>query len=81
MPCHSLFCGYIHFTSLFIDLELPTCRLASLEVANEKLGSVNKISEGNYFKMSVELRQSTRTLVNMKRELDSVFRRIRCLII
>ena len=52
-----------------------------MEVANEKLGSLNNISEGNYFKMSVELRQSTRTLVSMKRELDSVFRRIRLVIV
>ena len=57
-----------------------TYRLTSLEVANEKLSSLNKLSEGNYFRMSAELHQSTRTLVSMKRELDSVFRRIRFVI-
>lgn len=53
-------------------------RLGTLEVANEKLSNLNSLSEENYQRMSQEFRQNTRTLAEVKRELDSVFRRIRC---
>ena len=53
-------------------------RLGTLEIANEKLSNLNSLSEENYQRMSQEFRQNTRTLAEVKRELDSVFRRIRC---
>ena len=53
-------------------------RLGTLEVANEKLSNLNSLSEENYQRVSQEFRQNTRTLSDVKRELDSVFRRIRC---
>lgn len=52
-------------------------RLTTLEVANEKIASLNEISERNYLSQSEEFRQNIRMLGNMKKELDSVFRRIR----
>ena len=58
-------------------IQIANYRLTVFEVANEKLASLNRISELNYFNMSVELRQTTRSLVAMKKELDSIFRRIR----
>ncbi|XP_064390549.1 kxDL motif-containing protein 1-like isoform X2 [Halichondria panicea] len=57
----------------------PLYRMSVFEVTNEKLASVNRISERSYFNTSVELRQTTKTLVTMKKELDSIFRRIRSL--
>lgn len=53
------------------------CRLKVLEVANEKLSSLNLISEQNFLDQAAEFRHNTRTLIAMKRELDSTFRRIR----
>ena len=52
-------------------------RLTTLEVANEKISSLNQISERNYFTQSEEFGRNIRLLGNMKKELDSVFRRIR----
>ncbi len=52
-------------------------RMSVFEVTNEKIASLNRISELNYFNTSVELRQTTKTLATMKKELDSIFRRIR----
>ena len=52
-------------------------RLGTLEVANEKLASLNSISEQNFQIMSADFKDNTRTLMNMKKQLDSVFRRIR----
>ena len=54
-----------------------TNRLETLEIANEKLSGLNALSEGNFQRMSQEFRQNTQTLAGVKRELDSVFRRIR----
>ena len=48
-----------------------------MEVANEKISSLNEISERNYLSQAEEFRRNIRLLANMKKELDSVFRRIR----
>lgn len=50
-----------------------------MEISNEKLASLNDISERNFQVMSVEFRQHTQTLLAMKKQLDSCFRRIRSL--
>ena len=50
-----------------------------MEISNEKLASLNDISERNVQAMSAEFRHHTQTLVSMKRQLDSCFRRIRSL--
>lgn len=50
-----------------------------MEISNEKLASLNNISEENYVSMSQEFRHHTHTLLTMKKQLDSCFRRIRSL--
>lgn len=52
-------------------------RLETLEVANEKLSSLNSLSEKSFALHAADFRSHTRTIANMKKELDSVFRRIR----
>ena len=52
-------------------------RLETLEVANEKLSSLNNFSEKCFGLHVAEFRTYTQTLTNMKKDLDSVFRRIR----
>ena len=52
-------------------------RLETLEVANEKLSSLNNLSEKSFALHAADFRSYTRTVGNMKKELDSVFRRIR----
>ena len=58
-------------------IPLTRHRLSTLEVANEKISSLNQISERNYQSQAENFRQNIRMLGNMKKELDSVFRRIR----
>ena len=50
-----------------------------MEVTNEKLAMLNDISEKNFQAMSAEFRHHTQTLLAMKKQLDSCFRRIRTL--
>ena len=50
-----------------------------MEISNEKLASLNKISECKFQAMSLEFRQHTQMLLTMKKQLDSCFRRIRSL--
>lgn len=50
-----------------------------MEITNEKLASLNQISEKKFQSMSLEFRQHTQTLLTMKKQLDSCFRRIRLL--
>ena len=61
-------------------IPLTRHRLSTLEVANEKISSLNQISERNYQSQAENFRQNIRMLGNMKKELDSVFRRIRWLL-
>lgn len=51
--------------------------LGTLEVANQKLSSLNAISEEKFQNLAGEFRHNTRTLAAMKKDLDSIFRRIR----
>ena len=53
------------------------CSLGTLEVANQKLSSLNAISEEKFQNLAGEFRHNTRTLAAMKKDLDSIFRRIR----
>ena len=46
-------------------------------MANEKLSSLNNLSEKSFALHVADFRAYTQTLSNMKRDLDSVFRRIR----
>ena len=55
-------------------------RLETLEVANEKLSSLNTLSAKSYALHVANFRTYTQSLVAMKRDLDSVFRRIRCVV-
>ena len=58
---------------------LPLSRLSALEISNEKLASLNSISEKNFQAFSMEFKHQTHTLLVMKKQLDSCFRRIRSL--
>ena len=58
-------------------LHYERSRLETLEVANEKLSSLNNLSEKSFALHAADLRTYTQTLCGMKKELDSVFRRIR----
>ena len=49
----------------------------TLETANCKLSSLNDFSEDTFQDCAAEFRQHTKTLVDMKKQLDSIFRRIR----
>ena len=48
-----------------------------LEVANWKLASLNEISETTFNKCATDFRHHTKMLQDMKKQLDSIFRRIR----
>lgn len=69
----------MHLVDIAISLYtiLLIARLETLEVANEKLSSLNNLSEKSFTLHAANLRTYTQTLGNMKKELDSVFRRIR----
>ena len=49
----------------------------NLEVANWKLASLNDISETTFMKCSADFKQHIKMLQDMKKQLDSIFRRIR----
>lgn len=51
----------------------------ALEVANWKLASFNEVSEATFQEHAPLFRQHVRSLQEMKKELDSIFRRIRTL--
>lgn len=68
---------YVVLTRYCDCLIVDAFRMSVFEVTNEKIASVNRISELNYRNTAVDLRQTTRSLATMKRELDSIFRRIR----
>eukprot|EP00800_Vazella_pourtalesii_P008306 TRINITY_DN21943_c0_g1_i1.p1 TRINITY_DN21943_c0_g1~~TRINITY_DN21943_c0_g1_i1.p1 ORF type:complete len:144 (+),score=19.44 TRINITY_DN21943_c0_g1_i1:54-485(+) len=53
--------------------------LNRLEIANAKLAQVNKFSIHNFIKIGPQIKRHTRTLIDTKKELDSIFRRIRTL--
>ncbi|KAI6654108.1 hypothetical protein LOD99_2954 [Oopsacas minuta] len=53
--------------------------LNRLETANAKLTQVNKFSIHNFIKIGPQIKKYTRTLLDTKKELDSVFHRIRIL--
>lgn len=50
-----------------------------LEVANWKLASLNDISETTFNNCAADFKHCTKTLQDMKKQLDSIFRRIRTL--
>lgn len=53
--------------------------LKDFEVANSKLASLNEISETTFNNSVAEFKQYTKMLHDMKKQLDSIFRRIRTL--
>ena len=52
-------------------------RLDRFEKTNEMLANFNNLSSARLQQMSERFLHHTRTLVEMKRDLDSIFRRIR----
>ena len=50
-----------------------------LELANWKISSLNEISEATFQERAPEFRYYVRSLQEMKKQLDSIFRRIRTL--
>ena len=62
------------------DIREKQCQmLDTLELSNSKLSSLNDISERTYEQSVVEFRHSIKMLQDMKKQLDSIFRRIRIL--
>ena len=53
--------------------------LDQLERSNAKLAQINKYSIHRFIKLGPQIKKHTRTLVDTKKELDSIFRRIRIL--
>ena len=51
--------------------------LHTMELANWKLSSLNDISESTFQSCSADFKHVSKRLVDMKKQLDSVFRRIR----
>lgn len=60
-----------------LDIQAET--LAKFEKTNAKFGRFNDLSEARYSHLHQQLRNHTKMLVDMKKDLDSVFRRIRTL--
>ena len=53
--------------------------MKDLELANWKLASLNEISETTFNNCAADFKQYTKMLHDMKKQLDSIFRRIRTL--
>ncbi len=53
--------------------------MKDLELANWKLASLNEISETTFNNCAADFKQYTKMLHDMKKQLDSIFRRIRIL--
>lgn len=51
--------------------------LHMLELSNWKLSSVNSVSESTFQQCAVDFRQTNKMLLDMKKQLDSIFRRTR----
>jgi len=62
-----------------VSLVLPPNRLNNLEMMNEKLKFLNMISQSRYEASVTAFRFHMRLLSGVKKDLDSVFRRIRTL--
>lgn len=74
-------CRYRHRepAGIFTELPLPSPRrLDRFEKTNEMLLNFNNLSSVRMQQMSERFLHHTRTLVEMKKDLDSIFRRIRC---
>ena len=56
---------------------LITNRLTKFEKTNAKFSRLNDLSATRYSYLQQQLRSHTKMLVDMKKDLDSVFRRIR----
>ena len=59
--------------------ETQSQMLHTLELSNSKLASLNNISEKTYEKTVSQFRHNIKMLQDMKKQLDSIFRRIRVL--
>lgn len=53
--------------------------LTKFEKTNETFGKFNELSEARYEELHMQFKNNTRMLVDMKKDLDSIFRRIRML--
>lgn len=61
-------------------LEAQTQMLSRFEKTNEMLSNFNNLSAARYEKTLEEFKEHTQTLLDMKKDLDSIFRRIRLVI-
>lgn len=62
------------------DIREKQCQMLHiLELSNSKLGSLNDISERTFEQNVVDFRHHIKMLQDMKKQLDSIFRRIRSL--
>ena len=73
------FTDLIHHDNVQDIRETQVQMLHTLELSNSKLSSLNDISERTYEQNVAEFRHSIKMLQDMKKQLDSIFRRIRIL--
>ena len=73
------FTDLVHHENIGAIRETQSQMLHTLELSNSKLSSLNDISEKTFDQNVSELRQSIKMLQDMKKQLDSIFRRIRIL--
>ena len=52
-------------------------RLANFEKTNAKFGKFNDLSAARFLNLNNQLKGHTKMLLDMKKDLDSIFRRIR----
>ena len=62
-----------HKLSIFFFFD----RLRKFEKTNAKFGRFNDLSSARYLHLNQQLKSHTKMLLDMKKDLDSVFRRIR----
>ena len=62
-----------HALSIFFVFD----RLRKFEKTNAKFGRFNDLSSTRYLHLNQQLKSHTKMLLDMKKDLDSVFRRIR----
>ena len=73
------FTDLVHHENIQAIRETQSQMLHTLELSNSKLSSLNDISEKTFERNVFEFRQNIKMLQDMKKQLDSIFRRIRTL--
>lgn len=76
-PLESRLANLMHHENIIAIRQDQAQMMQALELANWKLASLNDISESTFQNCAAEFRQTSKLLIDMKKQLDSIFRRIR----